>query len=187
MPWGEQDQGKGDGPPKVRAVAYDRHSAQDRQENSIPIQRDQVREWAEQHGVEIIKECSDHDKSGLNSEGRPAFNEMIDQWVTERNEFEFILCSDVSRWGRFQDIDLLALFSAICKKNGKQVIDTTIDKPHEDDSLYPVYVQFERFRGAQCSRELSAKMWRGCVKIAEQGYWAGGSPPYGPQRLLLDE
>jgi hypothetical protein len=25
------------------------------------------------------------------------------------------------------------------------------------------------------------------VKIAEQGYWAGGPPPYGLQRLLLDE
>jgi hypothetical protein len=50
-----------------------------------------------------------------------------------------------------------------------------------------VYVQFERFRAAQYSRELSDKVWRGCVKIAEQGYWAGGPPPYGLQRLLLDE
>ena len=43
--------GQGQGPAKVRAVAYYRHSAQDRQENSIPIQRNQVREWAEQHGA----------------------------------------------------------------------------------------------------------------------------------------
>jgi hypothetical protein len=50
-----------------------------------------------------------------------------------------------------------------------------------------VYVQFERFRAAQYSRELSEKVWRGSVKIAEQGYWAGGEPPYGLQRLLLDE
>ena len=187
MHWWETDQGNGDGPPKVRAVAYYRHSAQDRQENSIPIQRDQVREWADQHGVEIIKEFSDHGKSGLNSEGRPAFNEMMDEWVTKRTDFEYILCLDVSRWGRFQDIDLSAQFSAICKKNNKQVIYTTIGKPREDDPLYPVYVQFERFRAAQYSRELSDKVWRGCVKIAEQGYWAGGSPPYGLQRLLLDE
>ncbi len=32
---------------RPRAVAYYRHSAQDRQENSIPIQQDQVREWAD--------------------------------------------------------------------------------------------------------------------------------------------
>ena len=68
----ETDQGHDNGPPKVRAVAYYRYSAQDRQENSIPIQRDQVREWAERHGVEIIKEFVDHGESGLNSEGHPA-------------------------------------------------------------------------------------------------------------------
>ncbi len=45
----------------------------------------------------------------------------------------------------------------------------------EDDPLYPVYVQFERFRAAQYSRELSDKVFRGCVKIAEQNYLAGGS------------
>ena len=48
-------------------------------------------------------------------------------------------------------------------------------------------MQFERFRAAQYSKELSDKVWRGCVKIAEQGYWAGGPPPYGMKRLLLDE
>lgn len=174
-------------PPLIRAVAYYRHSAQDRQENSIPIQQDQVRAWAKQHGVEIIREFCDAGRSGLNSEGRPAFTEMMEEWITQRSDFEYVLCLDVSRWGRFQDIDLSAQFSAICKKHKKQVIYTTIGKPREDDPLYPVYVQFERFRAAQYSRELSDKVWRGCVKIAEQGYWAGGPPPYGLQRLLLDE
>ena len=46
-------------PTLIRAVAYYRHSAQDRQENSIPIQRDQVREWAEKHGVEIVEEFAE--------------------------------------------------------------------------------------------------------------------------------
>lgn len=173
--------------PQTKAVAYYRHSAQDRQENSIPIQRDQVREWAEKNGVTIIHEFADAGKSGLTSEGRPAFTEMMNDWVKGRTDFTYILCLDVSRWGRFQDIDLSAQFSAECRKHQKQVIYTTIGKPREDDPLYPVYVQFERFRAAQYSRELSDKVWRGCVKIAEQGYWAGGKPPYAFKRLLLDE
>lgn len=127
--------------PQFRAVAYYRHSAQDRQENSIPIQRDQVREWAQKNGVEIIHEFADAGKSGLTSEGRPAFTEMMDEWIKQRKDFTYVLCLDVSRWGRFQDIDLSAQFSAECKKNGKQVIYTTIGKPREDDPLYPVYVQ----------------------------------------------
>ncbi len=186
--WWESDEVENpDTPKRVRAIAYYRHSAQDRQENSIPIQRDQVREWADKNGVEIIHEFSDAGKSGLNSEDRPAFTEMMEEWVTKRTDFAYILCLDVSRWGRFQDIDLSAQFSAQCKKHRKQVIYTSIGKPREDDPLYPVYVQFERFRAAQYSRELSDKVWRGCVKIVEQGYWAGGSPPYATQRLLLDE
>ena len=81
--------------PKLRAVAYYRHSAQDRQENSIPIQRDQVREWADKNGVEIIREFADAGKSGLTSEGRPAFTEMMDEWVKKRTDFSYILCLDV--------------------------------------------------------------------------------------------
>ena len=55
------------------------------------------------------------------------------------------------------------------------------------NDFQPVYIQFERFRAAQYSKELSVKVWHGCVKIAQQGYWAGGPPPYGLHRLLLDE
>jgi DNA invertase Pin-like site-specific DNA recombinase len=172
---------------RAKAVAYYRHSAQDRQENSIPIQQDLVRDWAEKFGVEIIEEFKDAGKSGLNAEGRPAFTQMMEKWVKQRDDFKYVLCLDVSRWGRFQDIDLSAQYSAECKKNGKLVIYTTIGMPREDDPLYPVYIQFERFRAAQYSKELSVKVWHGCVKISEQGYWAGGPPPYALHRLLLDE
>jgi hypothetical protein len=96
---------------RPRAVAYYRHSAQDRQENSIPIQREQVHQWAEKNGVEIIEEFEDAGKSGLNAEGRPAFTAMMNDWVKQRDDFELVLCLDVSRWGRFQDIDLSAQYS----------------------------------------------------------------------------
>ena len=172
---------------RPRAVAYYRHSAQDRQENSIPIQREQVREWATRECMEIIHEFEDAGKSGLNAEGRPAFNEMMEEWVKKRQDFDYVLCLDVSRWGRFQDIDMSAEYSGECKRHGKLVVYTTIGMPKEDDPLYPLFVHFERFRAARYSKELSDKVWRGCMKIAEQGYWAGGAPPYGMQRLLLNE
>lgn len=174
-------------PPRFRAVAYYRHSAQDRQENSVPIQQEQVQQWARENGVDIVHEFADRGKSGLTAEGRDGFNDMMDNWVKARSDFDFVLCLDVSRWGRFQDIDLSATYSADCKRHGKQVIYTTLGKPKPNDQLYQVYVQFERFRAAQYSKELSDKVFRGCVKIAQQGYWAGGKPPYALQRLLLDE
>ncbi len=173
--------------PQFRAVAYYRHSAQDRQENSVAIQQEQVQEWARTNGVEIIHEFSDRGKSGLTAEGRDAFKEMMDVWVKLRDDFQFVLCLDVSRWGRFQDIDLSATYSAECKRHGKQVIYTTLGKPKHGDQLHQVYIQFERYRAAQYSKELSDKVFRGCVKISQQGYWAGGKPPYGFHRMLLDE
>lgn len=185
--WAREDPGVESPVPRFRAVAYYRHSAQDRQENSVAIQQEQVQQWARENGVEIIHEFADRGKSGLTAEGRDGFNEMMDAWVTKRKDFDFVLCLDVSRWGRFQDIDLSATYSAECKRHGKQVIYTTLGKPKPNDQLYQVYVQFERFRAAQYSKELSDKVFRGCVKITQQGYWAGGKPPYGFHRLLLDE
>ncbi len=172
---------------RLQAVAYYRHSAQDRQENSVAIQQEQVLQWATENGVDVIHEFADRGKSGLTAEGRDAFNDMMENWVRRRDDFQLVLCLDVSRWGRFQDFDLSATYSADCKRHGKQVVYTTLGKPKANDPLHQVYIQFERFRAAQYSRELSDKVFRGCVKVVQQGYWAGGSPPYGLERQLLDE
>ena len=118
--WEIATDNQADEPVQPRGVAYYRHSAQDRQENSIPIQMDQVRQWAKKHGIEIIKEFSDAGKSGLNAEDRPAFTEMMEEWVKQRDDFEYVLCLDVSRWGRFQDIDNSALLSAECKSTARR-------------------------------------------------------------------
>jgi hypothetical protein len=49
--------------PKVPAVAYHRESASD---TSISIQRDQIRDWANRNGLEVVCEFSDRGKSQLN-------------------------------------------------------------------------------------------------------------------------
>jgi DNA invertase Pin-like site-specific DNA recombinase len=97
--WESQQTGGGEPPLGVRAIAYYRHSAQDRQENSIPIQQDQVREWTAKNGVHIIHEFADAGKSGINAEGRPGFTEMMEECVKKRSDFDYVLCLDVSRWG----------------------------------------------------------------------------------------
>jgi DNA invertase Pin-like site-specific DNA recombinase len=184
--WERKDESPQQPTVMFRAVAYYRHSAQDRQENSIPIQQKQVRPWVESHCGKIIHEFSDPGKSGLTAEGRPGFLALM-EWVKNRTDFEFVVCLDVSRWGRFQDIDLSAQYSAECRKNGKEVVFVNLGMPKKDDPFYPLYMQFERYRAAEYSRELSGKVFNGCVEIAQQGYWAGGKPGYGLHRLLLNE
>ena len=172
----------------ARAVAYYRHSAQDRQENSIPIQREQVTKFAEEHNILIIKEFADQGKSGLSTEGRDGFSEMLEKFVVGgAAEFEYILVLDVSRWGRFQDIDLSAYYTGLCHKHKKRVVYTSIGFPKDDDLVHYLHLNIERYRAATYSRELSDKVFKGCAKISEQGFRAGGPPPYGLRRLLLDE
>ena len=171
-----------------KAIAYYRHSAQDRQENSIEIQREQVLKFATENGIEIIREFADRGKSGLSVEGRDEFNEMIRVYIEgEQEAFDYVLVLDVSRWGRFQETDLSAYYTGLCLQHGKQVVFTTIGFPRANDLLHGLHLSIERYRAASYSRELSGKVWKGCAKIASSGYWAGGSPPYGTRRLLLDE
>jgi DNA invertase Pin-like site-specific DNA recombinase len=173
---------------KYRAVAYYRHSAQDRQENSVEIQQDQVRQFARENEIEIIREFADRGKSGLSTEGRDGFNEMIRDYIEGGKEaFEFVLVLDVSRWGRYQDTDLSAYYTGLCAKHGKQVVFTSIGFGEQNDLLHGLHLSIERYRAASYSRELSTKVFKGCAKIAEQGFRAGGMPPYGFHRLLLDE
>jgi len=173
---------------KYRAVAYYRHSAQDRQENSVEIQQDQVRQFAAENDIEIIHEFADRGKSGLSTEGRDAFNEMISDYVErEKEAFDFILVLDVSRWGRYQDTDRSAYFAGLCATHGKQVVFTSIGFGEKNDLLHGLHLSIERYRAASYSRELSSKVFKGCAKIASQGFRAGGMPPYGFHRLLLDE
>ena len=186
-PWWTKTDGQADGQPRLRAVAYYRHSAEIGQENSVEIQQDNVRAFADRHDIEIINEFSDRGKSGLNAEGRPAFNEMMD-WVRTRYDFVLILVLDVSRWGRFQDTDLSAHYESLCTQHGKQVIYTNIGFTRDEDRLInQLRKSIDRYQSAEYSRSLSKKVFEGAAKVAHQGYRPGGPPPYAFHRLMLDE
>ena len=173
-----------------RAVAYYRHSAEIGQENSVEIQQDNVRAFAQKYNIEIIAEYADRGKSGLTVDGRKQFQEMMKR-VEEDNSFQFVLCYDVSRWGRFQDTDLSAHYDSQCSLAGKKVIYTChgmVDTKDEGNLLInQLRKSIDRYQAAEYSRGLSKKVFDGCAKVARQGYRAGGPPPYGMHRLMLDE
>ncbi len=173
--------------PKLKAVAYYRHSAEIGQENSVEIQQDNIRAFAEKHDIEIIHEFADRGKSGLNAEGRPAFNEMM-EWVETKDDFVLVLVLDVSRWGRFQDTDLSAHYESLCTQHGKQVVYTNIGFGRDEDRLInQLRKSIDRYQSAEYSRTLSKKVFEGAAKVARQGYRPGGSPRYGFYRMMLDE
>jgi DNA invertase Pin-like site-specific DNA recombinase len=174
---------------KRRAIAYYRHSAEDKQENSVPIQRDQAQIFAENHDIEIIHEETDEGKSGL-SAARPGFERLFSEWVlnTEAPSFEYILVLDVTRWGRFQDPDEAAYWEMQCKKRNIRVIYISRGFPKDEEKLLSsLETSIGRYMAAEYSRQLSDKVWHGAVKVSEQGFSAGGTAPYGYSRVLFDE
>lgn len=174
---------------KKKAVAYYRHSAEDKQENSVPIQRDQATEFAAKYGIEIIHEEADEGKSGL-SAARPGFERLFEDWVLnpDAQEFDYILVLDVTRWGRFQDPDEAAYWEMQCKKRNKKVIYISRGFPKEEEKLLSsLETSIGRYMAAEYSRQLSDKVWHGSMKISEQGFSAGGTAPYGYVRVLFDE
>lgn len=175
--------------PRKRAVAYYRHSAEDKQENSVPIQREHAQKFAQQHGIEIIHEEADEGKTGLLA-NRPGFIALFKNWIENdaAPPFEYILVYDVSRWGRFQNQNEPAHYEFRCTMRNKKVIYIEDGFPKEDQMLIgSLQTAVKRYMAAEYSRQLSGKVFHGCVKVSEQGYSAGGTPCYGMARELLDE
>jgi DNA invertase Pin-like site-specific DNA recombinase len=171
-----------------KAIAYYRHSAEDKQENSVAIQRHHTEKFAREHNIEIIHEDVDEGKSGLLA-NRPAFERLFADWIEnpQAPHFDFVLVYDVSRWGRFQDQDQAGYFVYLCKKRGKEVVYVSRGFPDSTNQLISsLETSIQRYMAAEYSRQLSDKVFYGCIKVSEQGYSAGGKAVYGMARQLLD-
>lgn len=170
-----------------KGIAYYRHSAQDRQEYSIPLQREKVKRFADAHGIKIIKEFPDYGVSGLSNKGRDKFLEMLEYVAESKDDFKYILVFDMSRWGRFQDLILAPYYIGVCQQYGKKVVFTTIGIQKDDDLAHHLRLNVESYKAASYSKELSDNVFNGCVNVARLGFRAGGPAPYALNRVLLDE
>lgn len=170
------------------AIAYYRHSAEDKQENSIKIQQGHVYDFANKFKIDIIHEELDEGKSGLLA-NRPGFERLFSEWIENPKapNFNYVLVYDVSRWGRFQDPDQSGYYEYLCTKHGKEVIYVSRGFTEPTNQLISsLETSIQRYMAAEYSRQLSEKVFHGCVKISQQGYSSGGAPPYGMTRQLLD-
>jgi DNA invertase Pin-like site-specific DNA recombinase len=167
----------------TRAVAYYRSSLVDA-DRAIDNQREQVREWAEKHGLEIIREFVDAGTSGLPTEPREAFDKLM-RYIKRCRRFRYVLCPDTTRWGRDHGMNLPELHSDECLRAGKTVIYTRIAECQNPNPLRLVFEYYRRMQYNSCRRQ-GDKIRRARAAAASQGYWPGGKTPYGLRRLLLD-
>jgi DNA invertase Pin-like site-specific DNA recombinase len=112
-----------------RAIAYFRCSLQDGQENVSSIQRDHVRQWAHDHGIEIVREFCDIGPSGAGSTHRPAFTDMMGDRINRRSDFEYVLYFEACRLDRCASGDFAEYPPEVVHQHKKKLIYTLNDKP----------------------------------------------------------
>ncbi len=172
--------------PPIPAAQYVRMSTED-QKYSINNQEAVIAEYAQQNGYRIVQTFSDPGISGLDLKHRPGLKSLLKTVVSGSAGFQTILVLDVSRWGRFQDIDESAYYEFLCRQSGVR-IQYCAEPFANDQSAYSNLVKaIKRTMAAEYSRELGSKVFRGQARLASLGYKQGGAPQIGLRRLLIGQ
>src|SRR6185312_16379046 len=86
----------------------------------------------------------------------------------------------------FQDSDESAHYEYLCKSTGVPVHDCAEIFANDNSISGLILKSLKRTMAGEYSRELSVKVKAGLVRLTSMGYKAGGYPPYGMRRMLLD-
>ena len=172
-------------PGKQLAAQYLRMSTE-HQQYSLANQADAIARYASDRGFQIAKTYSDAARSGLRLKNRPGLRQLIRDVVAGAEVFSVILVYDVSRWGRFQDMDEAAYYEYLCKLSGVKV--HYCAETFENDNTMPGLIMkaLKRTMAGEYSRELSVKVRAGLCRLGRAGFKLGGRAPYGLSRVLVD-
>ena len=67
---------------------------------SLDAQEEEIRAFAKQRNINIVGKYSDEGKSGKNAEHRPAFNQMMEDIRSRKDNVKYVLVFKLSRFAR---------------------------------------------------------------------------------------
>lgn len=167
-----------------QAALYLRASTE-HQNYSTEHQEAALKEYAVAHGFAIVKVYRDQGRSGLTLDGRAGLLELLTDIQAGRADFNVVLVYDVSRWGRFQDVDESAYYEYACRRAGIAVAYCAEPFTNDGSPLAAVLKGLKRAMAAEYSRELSAKVFRAQCRLTEAGFKQGGLAGYGLRRIVI--
>ena len=167
-----------------QAAIYVRMSTEN-QNYSTDHQRAKIHEYALDNGIEIVKEYVDEGKSGLDIRRRTGLSNLIHDVQSGKATFQLIIVYDVSRWGRFQDVDEAAYHEHTCRRAGIKVVYSGEQFADDGTPLGALMKSIKRTMAAEYSRELSAKTFNAQCRFTQFGYKQGGHAGYGLRRLAI--
>jgi DNA invertase Pin-like site-specific DNA recombinase len=169
----------------LRAAQYLRMSTE-HQQYSIANQNAAIALYAAAHQILIVKSYVDPGKSGLTIQGRRALQELIQTVRSGAADFKCILVYDVSRWGRFQDMDEAAHYEYLCRAAGINVRYCGEQFENDNTLVSGLLKSMKRMMAGEYSRELSARLSAAHARLARMGFNQGSPVIYGLRRLLVD-
>lgn len=170
----------------LRAAQYVRMST-DRQQYSIQNQAAVIAAYAHAHNFTLVRTYKDEGESGLLIKNRAGLLQLLEDVEGGQTDFGHLLVYDVSRWGRFQDVDESAHYEFMCKRAGIKIAYCAEQFDNDGSMLASIVKNIKRVMAAEYSRELSAKVYAGQCRFARLGYKPCGVAGYGLVRELVDE
>ena len=143
---------------------------------SLDAQKSRMKAFCEYNDYEIAGEYEDAGKSGKSIEGRAAFNRMLEDIKSGKDEVSFVLVFKLSRFGR-NAADVLATLQTmqdfsvnlICVEDG---IDSSKEAGKLMISVLSAVAEIER-------ENIRIQTMEGRMQKAREGKWNGGFAPYG--------
>lgn len=170
----------------VGAAMYVRMSTES-QDYSTDHQRAKIRRYAQEKGLQIVKEYIDEGRSGLDIKRRSGLQNLIADVQSGQASFKVIVVYDVSRWGRFQDIDEAAYYEHTCRRAGIQIFYCAEQFGEDATPIASLLKSIKRTMAAEYSRELSAKVFEAQCRFIRYGFKQGGHAGYGLRRLAVTQ
>jgi DNA invertase Pin-like site-specific DNA recombinase len=165
------------------AAQYIRMST-DKQDLSPAVQKAAIASYAVERGLDVTATYEDAGRSGMRIENRPALRQLLRD-VTNKPAYSTILVYDVSRWGRFQDVDESAYHEYHCRRNGVAVHYVAEPFAQNTTPMTALLKSLKRVMAAEYSRELGAKCRAGQERALQLGFQMGRLPALGYRRLSV--
>ncbi len=162
---------------KVKVYLYTRVSTSMQIDGySLDAQKSRMKAFCEFNDYEIVGEYEDAGKSGKSIEGRVAFNTMMEDIKTGKDNVSFILVFKLSRFGRnaadvLNSLQIMQDFGVnlICVEDG---IDSSKEAGKLMISVLSAVAEIER-------ENIRVQTMEGRMQKAREGKWNGGFAPYG--------
>ena len=155
------------------------------QELSPQVQEALLRQYAAAHALEVVRIYFDAGCSGLTVRGRRGLQQLLADVADGDLDFQVLLVYDVSRWGRYQDVDEAGFYEFCCRTAGIQVVYCAEQFANDAAPLSQVLKSIKRAMAAEYSRELSEKVFEAQYRLASLGFKQGGTPTYGLRRIAV--